>query len=507
MFTVSRREVLKRACVTIVAAPLLAACGASGSATTGVSSASASVAASAAPSASASSAAQSSIAGSSAVSSAPVSSSAVSSSAVSSSTAASAATSAASSSSAVIAPQRIGSGKTALSIAVWDDTVRTWHTLYAQKYAQMHPEITLEIVTIPYADMAQKQLTELAAGTLQDISFAGVKWLDYTAFRGGFRALDDLVKQHNFDMTDFFPSAITGCSLDGKLYALPFETNSGNDDLIYVNTDLLNTRGVTPPTDDWTVDDFLTIAHKMTDPGHQQWGTDYSTGSYYDFGTLARTFGGDILSADTKKFTLQTDPNTLKAAEWLVNLRTKEHVAPLAGEAKNVSFTNGNVALSGECICSLPYTVKDVNNKFKFDLVLFPKGPTGMRGYEAFCTTFAMFAQTKQPEAAFDLLTFMTAKDTATWAMVNQGQPPARKSVWMGPEAAKISPAYAKIAAWMSDGVNKGPFPMPYNLRFTELENMYEKQSPPVWQGTVALEGGLQQMQSLADAIMAEPRS
>jgi len=90
---------------------------------------------------------------------------------------------------------------------------------------------------------------------------------------------------------------------------------------------------------------------------------------------------------------------------------------------------------------------------------------------------------------------------------LRQGQPPARKSVWMGPEAAKISPAYARIAAWMSDGVNKGPFPMPYNLRFTELENMYEKQSPPVWQGTVALQGGLQQMQSLADAIMAEPRS
>jgi len=401
----------------------------------------------------------------------------------------------------------VGSGKTALSIAVWDDTVRTWHELYAQKYAQAHPDVTLDIVKIPYADMAQKQLTELAAGTLQDISFAGVKWLDYTAFRGGFRALDDLVKEHNFDMGDFFPSAITGCSLDGKLYALPFETNSGNVDLIYVNTDLLNTRGVTPPTDDWTIDDFMTIAHKMTDPGHQQWGTDYSTGSYYDFGTLARTFGGDILSADTKKFTLENDPNTVKAAEWLVNLRTKDHVAPLANEAKGVGFTTGNVALSGQCICSLPYTKKDVNNKFKFDLILFPKGPTGMRGYEAFATTFAMFVETKQPEAAFDLLTFMTSKDTATWAMVNQGQPPARKSVWMGPEAAKISPAYAKLAAWMSDGVNKGPFPMPYNLRFTELENMYEKQSPPVWQGTVALQGGLQQMQSLADAIMAEPRS
>ena len=91
--------------------------------------------------------------------------------------------------------------------------------------------------------------------------------------------------------------------------------------------------------------------------------------------------------------------------------------------------------------------------------------------------------------------------------MVNQGQPPARKSVWLSPEAAQISPAYAKIAQWMGDGKNKGPFPMPYNLRFTELEQMYEKQSPPAWNGTAALQGVLQQMQSLADAIMAEPRS
>jgi hypothetical protein len=59
----------------------------------------------------------------------------------------------------------------------------------------------------------------------------------------------------------------------------------------------------------------------------------------------------------------------------------------------------------------------------------------------------------------------------------------------------------------VGDGKNKGPFPMPYNLRFTELETMYEKQIPPVWQGKMALQGGLQQMQSRADAIMAEPRS
>jgi multiple sugar transport system substrate-binding protein len=499
MVMLSRRDWLKSACITVVAAPLLAACGA-GAATTGVGTASATVAAStsaatsaaAPPAASAAKASTASITGAN---------TAVASTAT---TAAAAATTATTSTAAA---RTVGKGNTRLSIAVWDDTVRTWHELYAQKYAEQHPEITLEIDKIPYGDMAEKQLTELAAGTLQDISFAGVKWLDYTAYRGGFRPLDDLVKQHNLDMNDFFSSAITGCSLDGKLYALPFETNSGNDDIIYVNTDLLATRGVTPPTDAWTVDNFLDIAHKMTDPTHHQWGTDYDAGSYYDFAALARTFGGDILSADTRTFTLNSDPNTVKAAEWLTSLRTNEHVAPLSNESKGVGFSDGNVALSGQCICSLPYTQKSVNNKFKFDLVLFPKGPTGMRGFEAFVTTFAMYAQTKHVPEAFDLLTFMTAKETATWAMVNQGQPPARKSVWESPEAAKISPAYAKIAAWMGDGKDKGAFPMPYNLRFTELESMYEKQSPPVWQGTMAVQGGLQQMQSLADAIMAEPRS
>jgi hypothetical protein len=59
----------------------------------------------------------------------------------------------------------------------------------------------------------------------------------------------------------------------------------------------------------------------------------------------------------------------------------------------------------------------------------------------------------------------------------------------------------------MSDPKDKGAFPMPYNLRFTELETMYEKQAPPVWYGQMPVSDGLQQMQSLADAIMAEPRS
>lgn len=362
--------------ITILATPLLQACGAAATAATSASSAAPATTQTAATTAAA----------------------AATKVAATSTSAAAAATTA---STSVAKVEKVGTGKTALSIAVWDDNVRTWQALYAKKYAQAHPEISLEIVQIPYGDMAAKQLTELAAGTLQDVSFAGVKWLDYTAYRGGFRALDDLVKQHNFDMTDFFASAIAGCSLDGKLYALPFETNSGNVDVMYYNTDLLATRGVNPPTDAWTVNDFLDIAHKMTDPTHQQWGTDYIPGSYYDFATLARTFGGDVLSSDNTKFTINTDPNTIQAATWLHSLRTTEHVAPLPSEAKGVGFAKGNVALSGQCICSLPYTTKSVNNEFKFGLALFPLGPTGLRGYEAFATTFAMFAGTKYPQESF----------------------------------------------------------------------------------------------------------
>jgi len=393
-----------------------------------------------------------------------------------------------------------------MSIGTYAGAGDEWQRYWAKQWAAKHPEVTLRIDDIVYGDMAQKQLTELAAGDMQDVVFSGIKWFPYSVSKGAFRSIDDYVKQQDPGMSDFFQTALTSASFEGKLYALPYLLHPGNPALFAYNKDLLTRRGVKEPTDDWTVDDFINIGKATTDIGQKTYGTNYWPSTYYDFCSLARTWGGDDLSADGKQFTFNTDSKSQDAAQWAVNLRVINHVAPGRQESNGLSFTAGQFAMVESGSYNVLVLQKQVGAKFEVGWALFPKGPTGLRGYQGFVECFSIFSGSKQPELAYDLIQMETSKDAGVWAVLNsQYQPSARKSVWADPQIQKITPVFQRVLNWMSS-VN-GPFPMPYNLRFTDVENAWEKAIPPLFYGEVAFNTGMQQIQQACDAVVQMPRT
>lgn len=400
-------------------------------------------------------------------------------------------------------------GRVNLSITIRVQPIFEWQKHFTSEWAKKHPNVNLEVVQIPYANMAQKQLTELATGTLQDVVYSGIKWFPYSTAKGVFHDLDDLTKSKDIGLNDFFPAALSGCKFGGKLYGLPQEFQTGNQNIILLNKDMFEKKGVTLPTDDWTTDEFVQIATKLTDAKNNIFGTNYLgvPATYYDFAALARTWGGNDLSADRKKFTLATDPNTVKAAQWVVDLRTKHHVAPARAQSSGISFPAGQVAIGGTGLYAVLSTGKTIGNRFKWDSVLFPKGPTGLRGYEAFVVIWSLSSKTQQPELAFDLANLFTSKEAGIYGVVNDSyQPNSRQSVWADPQVQKASPLFARVLAWMTNGKDKGVFPEPYNLRFSELEDKWENVVPPWLYGEVPFEQGLHQVQDACQAIMDQAR-
>src|SRR5207249_3399596 len=184
-------------------------------------------------------------------------------------------------------------------------------------------------------------------------------------------------------------------------------------------------------------------------------------------------------------------------------------VTPTKAEASNVGamFPAGQVGASTVGIYAFLSLVKTVGDKFKWDGVLFPKGPTGKRGFEGFVVIWSIFSGSKQPDTAFDLVTLETSKDVGVWSVLNDGyQPSARKSVWADPQVKAVSPIFERTLNWMGNGTDQGPFPMPDNLRYSELEDKYENISYPMWYGETAFQDGLKQTQEACQAIMDLPR-
>lgn len=397
-------------------------------------------------------------------------------------------------------------GSISLRIAVRTEPNNEWQTHWAKDWATKHPNVNLGIEQLAYADMAKKQLAELATGTMQDVVYSGIKWFPYSASQGVFLPLDDLVKSNDPGMSDFIDAAIAGCKFDGKLYALPSELQTGNRTQIIYNKDMLGSKGVTPPTDDWTVDDFMGMLTKLSDSKNQIYGTDFFPDNYYDFSALARTWGGDIMTEDGKKFTIATDPNSVKAAQWATDLRAKYKFAPTRAETQATSgslFPSGKVAMATVGIYAFLSMGKTVGDKFKWDGVLFPKGPDGKRGYEGFVVMWSVYSKSKQPEMAFDLVAQETSKEVGIWSVLNDGyQPSARQSVWADPQIVKINSIFQRTLNWMTDKTDLGPFPMPYNLRFSELQDKWANVSTGMFYGEDSFDTALKDIQQQCETIV-----
>ena len=390
--------------------------------------------------------------------------------------------------------------KIPMTIATYAATHNDWQRVMAKKFQAQHPEVDLTIDEVPYGEMHTKQLALLATGNLWDVSFSGIKWYPFSIVKGCFLALDDYIAAKDPGMDDFIPTAIESSSWDGKIYGLPYLVHPGNIALVATNTDMFGEKGVDPPTDDTTLEEYVEMCSKAQDLDNQIYGTNYMPNNFYDVAPL-RSFGSDVIDKEGKKFLVGVDPKATEAAKWVTDLRVKHHVAPFRDEAEGLSFEAGQMAsrmLGTYWVGSLRLQVGD---KFKFSLSLHPKGPAGFAGWQVFVETFSVYAKSKNPDLAYDLAVLETSEEAGIEAVeVNKVQPTGRKSIWNRPYVSEQDPIYVRAAEWMASV--PGPFPMPYNVRFQECQDTWANNARDVFYGELPFEEGIETLRKRSQAVL-----
>ncbi|MEZ4863263.1 MAG: extracellular solute-binding protein [Caldilineaceae bacterium] len=398
-----------------------------------------------------------------------------------------------------------------MSVATFDAPLHDWQREFAKRWGEAHPEFTMQIESVVYAEMAKLQLARAASGTMWDIVFSGIKWFPFSASKDMFLNLDDfLANREDANLDDFFTTALEGGKLDGTLYGLPYEIHPGNPALVAFNVDMLDAAGLEMPTDDWDVNQYAEMAVALTDLEKGVYGTNYLPGNYYDFESLARAYGTDIMDPERKQLQFATDENCRAAAEWITKLRTELNCAPNREAAQGLDFNAGLAASVQSCSCSVNAMIQTIGDSFHVDWVLFPKGPEGKRGYTAFTSNFSVSATTADPDSAVDLLIYLTSEEAGTWSALEQGtgQPNARRSVWSNEDLlSKSHPIFRRVLDMYNTPEIPGPFPMPYNLRFSELQDNWANTSPDLFYGDLSFEEGLQNVQDAMQEILDLPRA
>jgi multiple sugar transport system substrate-binding protein len=127
-----------------------------------------------------------------------------------------------------------------------------------------HPDVQVELVTVPFQDALQQYTREVTGGGGPDIMHASFVWVPQLATNGLIRPLDDLIEEDPLPngVEDFLGREIT--TVDGKVVALPWQADTM---AIVYHPDVLEAAGVSLPVK--TYEQLLDVARDVAGPDGQ----------------------------------------------------------------------------------------------------------------------------------------------------------------------------------------------------------------------------------------------
>ncbi len=321
-----------------------------------------------------------------------------------------------------------------------------------------------------------------AAGTPPDGSWFGVVADGENgreqATKGIFKPLDDLIKQDaRFEKGIYFQSFLAALSVGGKLFALPTHTHYGTN-VLYYNKNLTDAAGVKIPDDgNWTVDEFVEAAKKLTKKDADQWGYWPTAAGFPEFGAFwVRQFGGEYFDeAGTKvlidsaeaRAGLEWVHSTVYKHQLIDDINRKIEGAPNGLTGNRGLFAMGKLAMHNTTPGLVAEYKKPGTNEVNFPvgIALFPKGKDGKRGTAASGSGMGLTKADKQG-AVWEWLKFITNKDNGVEQVFGgAGSPGGRTDVWNDPKLLKErDPIYSTIIKAFPQGAGSLRLPANYKL-------------------------------------------
>jgi multiple sugar transport system substrate-binding protein len=312
-------------------------------------------------------------------------------------------------------------------------------TMLAEFHAT-HPDIRVFYVPDPENELfAEKMLADMQAGSAPDVFQGNGVFFPTWAQKGYTLDLRPFVKADLDQATidDWDPAQYRSFfAPDGRQFGVPKYHGAL---ALYYNKDLFDALGVSPPSDSWNQDDYLRAMSRVTrtpaDAAAGRWGSMLSI----DWDRLqvhANAWGGNFVDSKDPTRSAMADPPSLRAMEWLRARMWDDRVMATVTDVQNLSlataFADGRLAMVEDGSWSL----KDIltNAKFRVGLAPMPAGPA-RRVTLATTDGFGIYAGTRHPEAAWELVKFLIGKEYGrAMARANLLQP-ARLSLvdeWSG---------------------------------------------------------------------------
>lgn len=308
---------------------------------------------------------------------------------------------------------------------------------------KVYPHIKTDLAA--NADTQEKIIASFAADQQGDLVMVDQHLIPVFGPKAVLEDITSTMATLKFDFNSVYDIAnIT--SFAGKRHGILVQLNSN----VWVyNKALFAKYGVAEPTANWTWNDHLDAAKRLTKPEENIWGTNVRADVYPWFWQA----GVEFLAPDGRSTLFDSGP---ARAVWqhIVETVTKHRAAQTNAEAvaKPTNFQSGGYATTVQSSPGLPLT-KLIDGKFDWEIMPTPKHPTSGKP-PALVVTGHNWAITKKAtqrgnltEAAQVLIELYDKEIQQLYnnGALNPGSSPILKSVASSPEALKPPPMNAKV--------------------------------------------------------------
>jgi len=284
-----------------------------------------------------------------------------------------------------------------------------------KEFENMHPHIQVEIERNPTD--ADAVTVQYAAGVGPDVMIYWGQVMRSWIERGLFADLAPFIEKYDVHLDDFFPVSLETMTVDGILYALPWDTGTC---ALYVNKTRFEEVGASIPSGIWKHTELITLGKKLNNDEDGDGNVDrraYGVGPDQRYINMwVRRFGGDLhLPGDPGICTWDSE-EAGKALEFLYQLRHEYQILGSwgFGSAWTYMEENGSWSLGGYGAVELPFDI---------DIAHPPAGPAGPVTRHS-TNGVAVSSSTRYPEEAFMLAMSLVSREAMILRFAGGLQPP-----------------------------------------------------------------------------------
>lgn len=291
--------------------------------------------------------------------------------------------------------------------AFWDKGQAPYFEKCVTEFNKLYPDVKVVLENSSW-DEYWKKLEAGATGG----SSADVFWLNgpnITKYAKGdvLLPIDDMLKNSDVKLSNYPEALVKLYNIDGVQYAIPKDFDTIG---MWYNKKLFDEAGVPYPSDDWTWEDFVATAKKLTKADKTVYGT---AAQFRDQTGIYNTIfaaGGEVISAD-KKSSGYDKPETQKGIQLFIDLH-KEGVTPSQASLEEtedyVQFLSGKVAMlmNGSWFLN---SIVDSEVKDDIDVAALPS-VNGKKATVIHGLGNCIAKSTKNPEAAWKWVEFLASE-------------------------------------------------------------------------------------------------